>query len=151
MKKSEKSVILLDRLDYIISENEFSKVIKKIHELKDLASTNESIIILSINQEVIEESKVKAIEAETIDLYGSHLRKKVELTDMEMNILKLINEGNIKNKLVSYKDITQGFKITKPTTRVKINKLQGLGLIQIEQKGRFKTLKITSSGRKIIN
>ena len=67
-----------------------------------------------------------------------------------MNILKYINEKNVVNKLASYKDITENFKITKPTTRVKINKLQGLDLLQVEQRGRFKSLKITSAGRRII-
>jgi len=150
ISKSEKSVILIDRLDYIISENEFSEVIKKIHEIKDLISSNNAIVILSINPEVIGEVQIKAIEAETIDLYGKHLRKKVELTNLELEILKLINEGNISNRLISYKEITSKFKITKPTTRVKINKLQSLGLVQIEPRGRFKSLKITSVGRKIL-
>ncbi len=150
VNKSKKSVILIDRLDYILTENRFEDVIKRIHALKDLALGQGCIIILSLNPELIEESKLKAIEAETIDLYGKHLRKKVELSDLEMDILKYANEKNVTNKLVSYKDITNNFKITKPTTRVKINKLQGLGLLQVEQKGRFKSLKITSAGRRII-
>lgn len=150
IKRSKKSVILVDRLDYILNENKFGEVIKKIHALKDLALAHECIVILSVNPELVEDSQLKALEAETIDLYGKHLRKKVELTEMEMNILNYINENNIVNKLVSYKDITNNFKITKPTTRVKINKLQGLGLLQIEQRGRFKSLKITSAGRRII-
>ncbi len=150
VKKSEKSVILIDRLDYILTENKFEEVIKKIHTLKDLAFGHDCIIILSLNPELIEESKLRAIEAETIDLYGKHLQKKVDLSDLEMNILKYINEKNITNKLASYKDITENFKITKPTTRVKINKLQIFGLLQVEQKGRFKSLRITSAGRRII-
>jgi len=150
VKKSKKSVILLDRLDYIINENKFDKIIKKVHELNDLATANECIVILSLNPELVKEHEMKAIEAETIDLYGKHLRKKVELSDMEMEILKYINENNVINKLVSYKNITQNFKITKPTTRVKINKLQGLGLLNVEQKGRFKSIKVTSAGRRII-
>lgn len=150
VNKSEKSVVLLDRLDYILTENEFEDVIKKIHALKDLVSNHECIVILSLNPELIEESRLKAIEAETIDLYGKHLRKKVELSDMEMDILKYVNEKNVINRLASYKDITDNFKITKPTTRSKINKLQTLGLLQVEQKGRFKSLRITSAGRRII-
>ncbi len=150
VKKGEKSVVLIDRLDYILTENKFEDVIKKIHSLKDLASTHECIIIVSLNPELIEESILKPIEAETIDLYGKHLRKKVELSDLEMNILNYINEKNVTNRLASYKDITDTFKITKPTTRVKINKLQNLGLVQVEQKGRFKSLKVTSAGRRIM-
>ena len=103
-----------------------------------------------MNPELIEEPRLKAIEAETIDLYGKHLKKKVELSDMEMGILNYINEKNTTNKLASYKDITGNFKITKPTTRSKISKLQNLGLLQVEQKGRFKSIRITSAGRRIM-
>ena len=150
VKKSEKSIILLDRLDYILTENKLENVIKKIHSLKDLISAHNSIAILSINPELVEGSQLKAIETETIDLYGKHLRNKVELSDIEMDILQYINERNVVSKLASYKDITGNFRITKPTTRAKIAKLQNLGLLTVEQKGRFKSLKITSAGRRII-
>ncbi len=148
--KSKKSVVLIDRLDYILTENKFEEVIPKIHALRDLAQSHESIIILALSPEAVEESKLKAVEAETIDLYGRYLHSKVELTEMELGILRYINDYNIINRLVSYKDITEQFKITKPTTRVKVSGLQQLGLVQTEQKGRFKSLKITSAGRKII-
>ena len=83
-------------------------------------------------------------------MYGKHLNAKVALPEQEMNILKYINDQNVINKLVSFKDITQQFNITKPTTRVKIDKLKQLGLVEIDQRGRFKALKITSSGRRIL-
>ena len=150
VKKSEKSIILLDRLDYILTENKLENVIKKIYSLKDLISTHNSIAILSVNPDLVNASSLKTIESETVDLYGKHLRNKVELSDIEMNILQYINEKNIVSKLASYKDITGNFKITKPTTRAKIAKLQNLGLLTVEQKGRFKSLKITSAGRRII-
>lgn len=150
VKKSSKSVILIDRLDYILSENEFSKVIKIIYSLKDLVLANNCIIILSVDPDLISETSLKSIEAETIDLYGKHLRKKVDLSDIERGILQYTNENNVVNKLVSFKDITQKFDITKPTTRAKINRLQSLGLLNVEKKGRYKAIKITSAGRRII-
>jgi DNA-binding MarR family transcriptional regulator len=150
VKRSKKSVILIDRLDYIIKENEFEEVIRKIHALRDLALAHECIIILSLNPQLIEESKLSAIEAEAVDLYGKHLRKSIELSDLELDILRHVNDKNVTNKMVSYKDITEKFRITKPTTRAKIKKLQALGLLQVEQKGRFKSLKATSAGRRII-
>lgn len=151
VKKSSKSAILIDRMDYILTENSFERVIKIVYELKDLASINESIIIISINPDLIPEAQLKALETETIDLYGRHLNRKVDLSEQEMGILKLINDGNVSNKLVSFKDITKEFNITKPTTRAKIAGLQQHGLISVEQKGRFKSLKITSAGRRILN
>ncbi len=150
IQKSKKSVILIERMDYILTENRFETVIKKIHALKDLALSHECIVILSVNPDLVEKSQLNAIEAETIDLYGKHLKGKVELTETEMKILQFVNENNVVSRLVSYKDITNEFKITKPTTRAKVSRLQSMGLLQVEQRGRFKSLKITSTGRRII-
>ena len=150
VKASEKSVVLLDRLDYILAQNSFDRVIRKVHALKDLTSAHDCIIILSANPEIVNESQLKAIEAETVDLYGKHLEKRIELSDRDMEILRYINDRNVVNKLVSFGDITENFKITKPTTRAKIRYLLSMGLLTVDQKGRFKSVKITSSGRRII-
>ena len=150
IEKSSKSVILLDRLDYIISENSFDSIIKNIYTLRDMIQNKECVVILSVNPDLLEEKYLKTLETETIDIFGKQLRNRVELEEIEMGILKFINEKNVVSKLASYKDITVKFSITKPTTRVKIRKLLGLGLVQEEQRGRYKSLKITSAGRKII-
>ena len=150
VKKSKKSVILIDRMDYVFTQNKYADVVKKVHALKDLAASNECVIIMGLNADLIDTKNLKALEADAIDLFGKHLKDKVSLPEMEMNMLVYINERNTQNKMASYKDITTEFKITKPTTRSKIRNLQGLGLVTVEQKGRFKSLKITSSGRRII-
>ncbi|MBR9699340.1 DUF835 domain-containing protein [Candidatus Woesearchaeota archaeon] len=150
IKKCNKGVVLIDRLDYLIRENKLEAVIEKIQALRDLIQSSGSIIILSLNPSLVTDNALKAIEAEAIDVYGKQLKKGIDLPDSEMNILHYINDKNIKNQLASYSDITSQFKITKPTTRVKINKLQGLGLVQVERRGRYKSLRITSAGRRII-
>jgi len=150
IKKSQKSVILIDRLDYLIKENGFENVIKKLHALKDSINSSNSIVILSINPELVLDYEIKAMEAETIDLYGKHLKSNVELSSIEMGILNFVNEHNIVNRLVSYKDITLKFNITKPTTRAKISRLENLGLLSVEQRGRVKAIKASSAGRKIL-
>ena len=108
------------------------------------------IVILSVNPELIEGSALKAIEAETIDVYGKQLQKSVQLPEIEMKILSFVNEKNVSNSLVSFKDITMNFSITKPTTRAKLRRLAALGLLSVEKRGRHKSLKITSAGRRII-
>ncbi len=150
IRKGKKSVILFEGLDYLSLENDFDLVIKKLHSLKDFVSVNNCIMIIAVNTKLLEVKKLKVLEALTVDLYGKDLEKKVELSEQEQNILRFINERNINHQLTSYKDINTNFKITKPTTRIKISKLQQLGLLQIEQRGRFKALKITSLGRKLV-
>lgn len=151
LAKSKQGVVLIDRIDYLFFTNNPEQVIREIQSLHDSVSGTDHIIILTLQPELLSASQKKAIEMETIDLYGKHLRKRTELTDIEMNILRVINERNVMNKLVSYRDITETFHITKPTTRAKMRHLVAIGLVLVDQKGRFKSIKITSAGRKVLS
>jgi len=93
---------------------------------------------------------MKAIEAETTDIYGKAKEGHAGLSDMELKILQVVNDRNKSGRLVSFIDITSGFNITKPTTRAKINRLVALGLLTIEKHGRYKAIKITSAGRRTL-
>ena len=146
--KGERSVILVDRLDYLISENGFKRVLDAVHELKEFTTRHECIAILSVGPELIEPGQMKALEAEAIDLFGR--KPSAELADQELDMLRLINEGNVTNRLVSFTHLTQRFSITKPTTRKRVARFQQLGLVQVEQRGRTKSLKITSAGRRML-
>ena len=150
LRENRKCVVFIEGIDYLILQQGFEEVIKKVHTLKDSVSLHDSIIILSVNGELLDSPKLKVLESLTVDVYGRDLKQKVELTEIEKEILRLINDKNNRNELISFKDITQRFNITKPTTRVKIRKLLALGLIQVETNGRFKSLRITSRGRRII-
>ncbi len=148
LKKSSHSVIFIEGMDYLISENGFENIIKNIHYLKDLAGVHQSIVILSVSPETLDTGQLQRLEALTVDAYGAP--GSVEVTSMEKEILRFINDRNITNTLVSFGDINKQFNITKPTTRAKIARLQMLGLVQTDTLGRFKSLKITSKGRKMI-
>ncbi len=147
-EKSRKGVVLIDRLDYLISENEFETVIKTVNLLADTILDKECIVILALNPELVTRQQLGSLEAATVDVYRKSER--AELTDTELGILSFVNKQNGENRLVSYKSITNEFKITKPTTRTKIRKLSMLGLLTVEQRGRYKSLKITSAGRRLL-
>lgn len=87
----------------------------------------------------------------SIELLPQQLREKESLLPQEMEVLEFINAQNAENKLISFKDINKKFNITKPTTRARIAMLTGKHLAEIEQRGRFKTLKITEKGRKLLS
>ncbi|HIH38627.1 DUF835 domain-containing protein [Candidatus Woesearchaeota archaeon] len=147
--KSDRSVILIDRIDYLILENSFDEVARALHALHDLILDHDCIIIIAAQPKLLTEDQLSLLSEETEDPFGKQLGK-ITLSELEKNILAYINEGNISNKLVTFKHITSHFSITKPTTRVKISRLAYLGLVMIEQQGRYKSLRITSSGRKLL-
>jgi archaellum biogenesis ATPase FlaH len=147
--KSEKSVILVERLEYLIAHSSIQRILKMIYELNDLLADNDAIIILSVNPESLRERDVKALEQETKSVYGM-VSKKIKLKEDELSILTYINQQNTKNKVVTYNEITRAFRITKPTTRTKIRHLEEKRLVRIQRAGRTKTITITALGRTII-
>jgi DNA-binding MarR family transcriptional regulator len=81
---------------------------------------------------------------------SEEMKAKENLLPQEMEILEYINEQNQQNKLISFKDITKRCNITKPTTRARIATLTSKHLAEVEQRGRFKSLKLTEKGRRLI-
>jgi len=148
MTKSEKSVVLLEGVDYLILENDLEQVTKIIHNFQDLVSGQQKMVIITVNPNLLGPEKMKVIEALTQDVYGRD--EGIQLSPQEKELLRFINEKNMDNTLISYQNITDHLDITKPTTRVRIGRLQQLGLVQVEPRGRFKSLKITSKGRKLM-
>ena len=75
---------------------------------------------------------------------------KENLLPQEMEILQYIHQHNQQNKLVSFKDVTKHCNITKPTTRARIASLTSKHLVEVEQRGRFKALKMTEKGKGLV-
>lgn len=150
IEESPKSVILIDRLDYLFAENPAQSVLQAVHLLNELSSLHDTIILIGMQKSLVQEQYVRAVEIEAVDLFGRHFAKNIALSEQESAILSFINKNNSYNKLVSYKDITREFNITKPTTRIRLERLKQLGLISVDSRGRYKAIRITSAGRKFV-
>ena len=91
------------------------------------------------------------VAAEKLEEDPSKAKSSAELLEEELQILRLINRSNTTNRMTCFKDITKDLAITKPTTRKRISRLTTLGLIFVERRGRLKLLKLTPSGRRLLN
>ena len=61
---SSQSVILIDGLEYLITNNGFISVLKLLQFLRDATAVNRSVLIISINQHAIKDSEVSLIKRE---------------------------------------------------------------------------------------
>lgn len=59
-----KAVILLDGIEYLISNNSFNPVLRFIRRLKDRVSETESIFLIAISPETMNEQELKLLERE---------------------------------------------------------------------------------------
>jgi len=64
MIANEKSVILLDGLEYLIVHNDFEKVLKLVHALDELTAIYNSILIIPLNFQTLDEEKIALLKRE---------------------------------------------------------------------------------------
>lgn len=70
-----------------------------------------------------------------------------ELSHEEAELLSFVESRGMERKQVVFKDVTRQFSITKPTTRSRVASLRRKGLLEVEQRGRVKALRLTAAGR----
>ncbi|MBX8631093.1 MAG: DUF835 domain-containing protein [Thermoplasmata archaeon] len=61
---ASQSIILIDGLEYLITNNGFISVLKMLQFLRDSTAVNNSVLIISINQHAIKDSEVSLIKRE---------------------------------------------------------------------------------------
>ena len=72
-----KSVLLLDGLEYIITNNEFINVLRLIDNIKELVSLHKSTLLLPLNSTAFSDKEITLIRKNMIDL-----------TDVKVNVEK---------------------------------------------------------------
>ncbi|MFQ6088528.1 MAG: DUF835 domain-containing protein, partial [Candidatus Methanofastidiosia archaeon] len=64
LKKAEDSVVLLEGIEYLITENDFERVLKALHALKDYVVLSNSRLIVSLNPNTLSERELSLLERE---------------------------------------------------------------------------------------
>jgi len=146
IRSNKKSIILLDRLDYLINMNGFHNVLKFIYSVNDEVVVNDSILMLNVNPLTLNQQELTLLEQELRDLPKPRGDAGSELGDDLQEILIYVNS----NEKVSFKNVSKNFSITKTTTRKRINKLADFGLLTVKKNGRNKVVRITESGRNFL-
>ncbi len=63
-KKTEKGVVLLDGIEYLIIQNDYKRVLKLIHLLEDFIALSGSILIIPIDPATLNESELHLLKKE---------------------------------------------------------------------------------------
>jgi PAS domain S-box-containing protein len=140
----KKSVVLVDRLEFMVNRYGFKRTLSLIHFLRDHTHLSGIIGIVSIDPSTLDKHQVRLLEKEGAEIEAM---PSIKLHEDLLEVLKIVYERNILGSKPSYKDIEKGLKISKPTVRKRIEGLQHLGYIVVDKKGRRKVLSLTQRGR----
>lgn len=141
-----RSVVLIDRLDYLILKNGFKKTISFIQLFREKAYLTGYVGILSIDPSTLGKRELRLLEKETRAVKLMHLRVSPDLID----VMKLIFEHDNKGVKTSYNDTCIGLGISKPTVRKRIKQLIAADYVVESKKGRKKIVELTEHGRSLL-
>jgi|GEM_PF-2324719 len=147
IEKFDGSIILIKRLDYLITRNGYDRILKFIQSLNDKIASSNCTLLLSLNPFVLDNRQLELLEQEFINLFEF---KEVKMLPEHLhNLLEYIYRQNITRKPVAFKNISEKFSISKTTTGQRIHELEQKGLVEVRKEGRYKMLIVTEDGRKI--
>ena len=146
IEKTKDPLILIERLDYLISKTEFSEVLKFVQRLNSLTYVTNSFLLLQIDPFTIDEKDLRMLEKEAEVLE----KKKIDLSEDLYEILEYVNRMNSVGSKPSLGEISEKFRITRNTTSKRVNQLRFSGLIVIKKRGRQRVLEITKKGEEYL-
>jgi len=141
-----RTVVLIERLDYLVFENGFPKTLSFVHHLRELAHLKGFIAIFSIDPTTLKKEEFRLLEKECRDV---ELRYSIPLSDKLFTTLKVIYKLNLMGVRPSYGLIRKRQGISKPTVRTRITSLISGGYVVEKIKGRNKIVEMTEKGRGI--
>ncbi|MFX1422757.1 MAG: PAS domain S-box protein [Promethearchaeota archaeon] len=141
---SNKSVILIDRIEYLVTSKGFNQTIQFIYRLGDIVYLKSSIAILVSDTLALSKKELRILEKETKEI---ELRSLAALSEENLEVMRLIYQKNNLGIKPSYSDIGKELNISRPTTRRRIKKLLATGYLIDHKKGNSKVLECTDKGR----
>jgi archaellum biogenesis ATPase FlaH len=69
IEENPKSVILLDGMEYLVSDNDFTQVLKFVRNVRDKISTSESKLLIPVNSKGLEQKQLILLERECQTIY----------------------------------------------------------------------------------
>jgi PAS domain S-box-containing protein len=142
------SVVLLDRLDYLVTQNGFEEVLKFVHRMSELFYLRSAILILVIDPNTLRSQQLHLLKKETRQI---ELKLGTSLPSDLVDILDFICLQNAAGKKPSQVEVSRKFGITRPTTGKRVRELRDKGLILISRSGICKVLELTEKGKAFCN
>jgi PAS domain S-box-containing protein len=143
-KLPKNEVVLMDRLDYLITKNDFDKTLSFIQNIRELSYLKDLIVIFSIDPVTISEKENALLEKECQTLKPIH---ETMISSDLLDIMKYIYKRKLENVSPSYDNLIKELEISRPTARKRIISLINLGYLTEKKKGREKVFEFTDKGR----
>lgn len=137
-------VVLLDRLDYLVSRLGFENVLKLVQKLNELFYIRRGILILAVDPSTLTDQQLSLLEKEAKEV---ELRFKPGIPRELYEVLEYVYMENRSGRKPYHRDVAEKFGVTKVTAVKRLKILKSMGLLRDEKKGRYKALEVTDHGK----
>ena len=149
IKKNE-TVILLERLDYLINKFSFEKVMNTLYEINDLVTKNKCLLLIRIDPATLEKTQIAILQNE-FQLLPSQKIEGLTIEDEVYDILRYIYEQNQNNAVVPIKKIMGKFTLAYSTVAKRLQILETKGLVFTKKQGKLRTVTISDKGKTFLH
>jgi len=147
--RGNKTVILMDRIDYLINRYSFENFINAIYDIHDNINHANSIFILQVNPFILSEMQLAILDDE-LKSFPKHDGMVSKTMSSLNDLLLFINQEEEGIGFASFKQIIHHLNLTYPTIRKRLRLLEGEGMVVTYKHGQFKRVQITEKGKKFL-
>ena len=144
---SRDTVVLLDRLDYLIVQKDFNRVLKLLHKLSEMVYLAKAVLLIAVDPDTLSKQEFSLLEK---DIPKVEAKYQVEMDRELIEILEFVKKETEDGRKPVHKDVMKAFGITQPTATKRLKELKNKGLLLEKKRGRFKTLELTERGKETI-
>jgi len=145
--RNDGDFILLQRLDYLITQTDFDSVLAFVQDVGDKVATSDTILVVGVDTSTLTRRQQALMLQELNEV---EMEQQTVLSEPLYDIVKYVHSENKRHRSPNIKAVTQEFDITKTTARKRIYELESMGLINLVKEGRSKLLELTDEGYKVI-
>lgn len=140
------TVLMFDRMDYLVFVNGFKQTLTFIHWLRDLAYLRKLTVIISMDARVLNSRELHMLEKEVNEV---EMIDDIDLSDDLVEILKYVARQYHRGRKPKISEIGHDLGLSKPTIRKRINLLSSADYIDVRKNGRCKLVVPTEMGLNI--
>jgi PAS domain S-box-containing protein len=145
-ESSKRSVLLLDRLEFLFLNNTFEDTINFIFQLNEYVYLNNSVVLLSVDPKALSDRELNILEKDTHPLEPRFIAK---ISEENLDILRFTFQQNKIGIKPSYSDIGKELNVSRPTARKRIKYLVSVGYLSEQKFGKTKMVELSSKGENL--
>jgi PAS domain S-box-containing protein len=139
----QKSVLLIDRLEYLFVNDGFQNAMRFIYKLQDQTYLLNLVVLISLDSTTLSEKELKILEKETHQLEPRFIAR---ISEELLEILRLVFQQNNLGLQPKYSEVGEMLRISRPTARKRIKNLVTRGYLLEHEKGKSKFLELSGKG-----